>query len=359
MRKVWKAFGLLAALLVVVAGLSACGGGGDGSTAETTPAEGNGGDAGVSVDVGTQEIELSGEKPKIAMFAASGTLYQEASKQGAEETASRLGAEVTYFDSKFDPNLQQQQLQNALQDGGYDAWIIEAYGGPAACSLVSKEAPAKGIVVVQISVPTCTQAEKPAGEEFWTPGTLASVGGYSTKTYYDSFGRDVAKMIGPDAVVGVLNSTPAVTSSKLLKEGLEAAKIDIANEVSTNLTTPEGLAKTQTMLQANPDLNVIVSVYSDLTLGAINAISQAGKTGDIEVYDLGGNKPTVKAIEEGKQVMSAPYYPRSVAEKAVETLVEAFEGKPTERFDAAFPEGTPENPVVVTKENATAFEPQY
>ena len=38
------------------------------------------------------------------------------------------GADITYFDAKFDPATQLKQLQNALQSKEYNAWIVENYG---------------------------------------------------------------------------------------------------------------------------------------------------------------------------------------------------------------------------------------
>ncbi len=148
-------------------------------------------------------------------------------------------------------------------------------------------------------------------------------------------------------------------TSTQLKDALAGAGIKPVAEANTNYLTPEGLKETQNMLQSHPEINVVITIYSDLTVGVARAVEAAGKTGEIEVFDLGGDKANVKLIEEGKQTMSAPYFPRTVSETAVEAIHNAFEGKPVEKFYSGFSVGTPEEPFFVTKETLSEFEPQY
>ena len=376
-RRFLEAAGLVVVLATLSIGVVACGGGGsDSSSSEAASTEesesgagatsegGAGSEEGggdISIDVGSKAIELpAGTKPKIAVFGSSGVAYQEVSKNAAEEKASELGLELTFFDAKFEPTTQLNQIQNALSTGEYNTWIFEDYSAEAACPLIQK-AIDQDIVIVQQTNPTCKIGGKPANEEAWLEGTLATTGGATTSTYYDAFGEEVAKLIKtPEPEVALLTGPEGVTSTALLKHGVrEAGKIPLVEEINTGYTTPEGLAETQTLLQAHPDTNVIISTYSDLTVGIVRAIEAAGKTGEIEVFDLGGTEVDAKFIKEGKLELSAPYFPKTVAETSVEVIAEAFEGTPTERFLAGFAAGEPSNPFFVTKKTVGEFETQY
>jgi len=363
MRSLWKLSCALLVLGLLVVGVSACGGGSDSSstTAEAGTETGGGSGAGgnIEIDVGTHTLEFpQGTEPKIALFSASGTAYQEAAREGVEEAAKRYGYEVTDFDNKFDPTTQLSQMQTALSGGGYNAWISESNAGKILCKTI-QDAGEKNIAVVQVTNFTCDQEGKPAGEESWTPGTLASVSAQFTVSYYEGFAKKVSELAKPGAEVGVLNGPPTIPTTAMLKDALEKAGLDPVEEANTNYTTPEGLAEAQNMLQAHPGISVIVSIYSDLTVGATRAIEAAGKEGQIELFDMGASKSSVKLIEEGKLTMSVPDYPRTGGEQTVEVLHEAFEGKPIERFYPALGQGTATEPFFVTKENVNEFEPEY
>lgn len=369
MRGLRKAFGMFAVFALLVLGVVACGGGGSSSSteAEPTPTEETGGGeeeeaAGgedISIDVGTATLEYpAGTEPNIAYFGSSGAAYQEVARETAEAVAKKYGYSLTYFDNKFDPAQQLKDMQNALSGGEYNAWISESNAGQIICSTV-KKAGAENIAVVQVTNFTCEQGEAPAGEEAWTPGTLASVGASTTITYYEKFAEKAKELLVPNAKVGVINGPATIATSTELKNSLEGAGIEIEDEVNTAYLTPEGLKEAQTMLQAHPDINVIITIYSDLTVGAVRAIEAAGKTGDIQVMDLGGNALNKKLIEEGKQTMSAPYYPASVSTQAVEAIHKAFSGEPVEKFYDGFSAGSIEEPFFVTKETAAEYEPEY
>lgn len=364
MRKHYSVVGPLLATVIAAFGLAACGSSkktestassaGSASTAEASSS------GEISIDVGTKTIKFpAGTKPSIAMFAGSGNSYQEAQRKTDEVIAKEKGWSFTFFDSKFEASEQLHQLQTALTNKQFNTFIFEDYAGPATCPGI-KSAAGLNIVVVQVTVPTCNQAAKPAGKEDWTPGTLTTVGGATTTTYYESFAAKIAEDTkGKHVVVGLVNGPPAITTSTLLKEALSKHGLAPVQEVNTNYTTPDALAKTQTMLQGQPSINLIASIYTESTLGAIRAIESQGKPGKIAVYDLGGSSENAKAIQQGKQTLSAPYYPKSVGEASMQAIGKAFANEPVERFYNGFAEGTAEKPFFLTKESLGSFKAQY
>jgi ribose transport system substrate-binding protein len=356
---------LCVAAITSISALGACGSSSDDSS-DTSPASTGTGAAAAStadvkIDVGDgKTITIpAGTKPKIGFFAGAGNAYQ-SSYQDTVKRLNGAGADITYFDSKFDPATQLKQLQNALQSKDYNAWIVENYGGKINCNILSKQAPAANIVVVQITNPTCDQADKPAGEQFWTPGTLSIVGGEATINYYDHWAKAAKDLFGPgDHVVGVLNGPPLVSSTVNLNKALKDNGIQPVANVAGNYTTPDGLAKAQTMLQAHPDIDVIMSIYGDTTLGGIQAVQQAGKTGKVKIFDVGGSKTVTDQVAAGKQTMSVPYFPVTQAEVAVQNINDAFAGKKVPRYSDAFAKGTVDDPFLITKETAADYDPQY
>jgi len=353
------AVGLAFALAV-----TACGGSSSSSSQTTESSsetqEGNSGSGGeINIDVGSQTLTFpAGTKPKIAMFAGSGTPYQESLRAGAESVAKAAGVELTYFDSQFEPGQQLKQLQNALQTGEFNAWIVENVGGPASCNLLTEQAPEANIVVSAQSGPLCGKELEPFAKS-WSPGTLDQVGAEVSRELLSNYFETVKPLVGPEPTIAALMGPEALFISTIWLEELEKVGLEPSAEAYTNYTTPDALAKTQALLKAHPDINVIFSDSNDLTLGAIRAIEQEGKGGQIKIFDSGGNKEIVPEIEAGNVTATIPSFPRTSGEACVEEIVKAFEGEKVPRLVEALAEGSIENPLVVTAKNVKEYEPQF
>lgn len=361
--------------------IAACGGGSSSTSSEPTEAattestgggseettgSGSGGASSsekpISLDVGTGTLEYpAGTKPKIALFTPTGVAFEEVWSESAKKKAEEYGYEVTVFEEIFEADAMLSQMKNALASGEFNVWMIEPFPGEIVCSTI-QEASEKNIAVFQSDDFSCRGGPQAAGEESWAPGTASSIGGWITSTYYGAFGKKVAEELPAGAEVGVLLGLANVPSSQAFLAGLKSGGIDpVVEGNSAGYTTPEGLSLTQNMLQGNPNLKAIVSIYSDLTLGATRALDAAGKTGEVELFDLGGTKQDVEMVEQGKLKLTLPYYPATLGITSAEAVNKLFEGEPVERFYPALPpgSGTPEEPLFVTKENVAEFEPEY
>ena len=100
-----------------------------------------------------------------------------------------------------------------------------------------------------------------------------------------------------------------------------------------------------------------------LTGDAAQAIAQAGKTGQVKIYDIGGTQEDKPAIETGELEMTVPFFPYTQAYCAVEMLAAVNAGMPVPRVvvnDCHKTDGSPDtqNPVVITRENVAKFVPQ-
>lgn len=347
---------VLGAAVVLSVGIVGCGSGTDGEAAPDA-----GGET-ISIDLGTTTLEFpEGTKPSIAMFAGSGIAYQTAYQETVAKLADEHGITITYFDSQFDPTTQLSQVRSAIQDGKYNAFMIENYSGEAACDLLTKEAPAAGIVVSQLTNPTCDQATKPAGDEFWSPGTLNSVGAISTVTYYTAWVRDALAILDDDdPTVAVLNGPPLVAATLNTDAAFADNGITPVANLNSDYTTATALQQTSDILHANPDVDAIFTVGPNLTVGVVTALQQAGKApGDVKVFEVGGTEANAKLVEDGWLTMAVPYTPRTVATTAVDQILLAFSGEQGPRFLPALNEGTADEPFQITQETTTQYEYEY
>jgi ribose transport system substrate-binding protein len=359
--------GIVVACSVAVAG---CGSSSDSSTSTgagtSTPSASAGattaagGD--VTIDVGSNKLTFpAGTKPKIAMFAGSGIAYQTAYQKEVPELEKKYGIDITYFDSKFDPTTQLNQMRSALQNKKFNAWIVENYAGASACTIETKQAPAANIVVSPVTNPTCDQATKPFGDEYWSPGTLNSVGAVSSSTYYTGWVKNAKALLGSEEPkVAVISGPPLVPATNNMKQAFTNNGIKPVAFFNSDYTTPTALKTTSDLLQAHPEVNAIFSVGPDVTVGIVSALKAAGKKpGEVKVFEVGGARQNFGLIKDGWLTMAAPYAPVTTIDSAVAGIVDAFAGKQGPRAVPALSQGTPEEPYQITKENVDQYPAQY
>jgi ribose transport system substrate-binding protein len=359
---------LVVATCVGLAAVAGCG-----SSDSDSSANGGSGSAGdgagkaVKIDIGDGKvIATKTTAPKVAFFGTSGNLYLQAYNDGLREVARKNGIKLTVFDAKFDPSRQMEQVQNALQRGGFDAFGVVALDGNTMCRVLTRSVPAQRIPVVTALTPICDRGLKPEGPELWAPGTVAHVQDDSTYTEDQKWVDEIAKRLDKKSTVAMLNSPPLITVAKAFNKAIEYGKAKYPNfdhkyTVTTDQTTPDCLAKTQTLLQAHPDVDVLLSNYSDCTVGAIRAIKAAGRSKSVRLFDVGGSHQSFEAIKAGDLEMTTYHTPRDNGRQAMQAIVDAFQGKKVQRYVGVYPQGITiqTSPLTIDKENVDEYTPQY
>lgn len=319
--------------------------------------------AGVTVDVGNMKVPVDQSKPlAIAMFLpATNTSYLQANIKGAQDAAAKLGGTVSVFDGKLNPMNQLNEMQNAIQSGKYNAFLIFPLAGQVICKVATEDAPKAGILVATYHDPVCDK-QLAKGDDQWSPGTLINVGGGSS---YETFTRYVDRAIkdnpGPQKVgiiTGMDLSADTLRMNKVA-EDIKASHPEFAvvDTQRTDYTVPTSQAKTQNMVQSHPDITIIISDYAGITRGAVDALKQSGKVGKIKVYDFGGTRWSKEAIENGWVSVSVPLFAYTAAYRAVENIAAARAGKTVPHYIPN--DGGPESaPFFLDKSNVASFTPE-
>ncbi|MHA6260535.1 sugar ABC transporter substrate-binding protein [Sporosarcina sp. CAU 1771] len=311
----------------------------------------------------TQQLavkKFKAEKPRLAYFSAgSSNTYLQAGITAAEETAEKLGADIDVFDGQFDTLKQYKQVQNAIAADKYDAFVVQANDGRQLCDIVTKKAASKGITVAVINSTMCDA-------EDWHEGTLTFVGGQQYNVYEgivhkiftdNPEGGKIAGISGPQSGSNAINMKKAF--DKLIRE---FPQWELVGFLETDYTSNKSFEVTQNIIQSNPDIKVIFSNYSGITVGVVEAV-KAAKRDNIKIYDFGGDEWTFKALEDESIEMSTIMLPHEEVQRAMEAILASFEGEKVRKFidltkDPILP-GTP----YVTKENMQQFKekglPEY
>ncbi|MFE3828080.1 sugar ABC transporter substrate-binding protein [Streptomyces sp. NPDC059092] len=299
---------------------------------------------------------------KIAYFSAgTSNAYLQAAIAAAKKESGTLGVKLDVFDGRFDAQKQFDQIQTALTSGRYNAFAVEPNDGNLVCKLLTKNAADKGILVSVFNLPICGRATE-LGEKTWEPGTVTYVGGQTLDVYRawvgqvvkdNPGGAKVALISGPD-----LNAN-TICFQEAAKEFAKHKGFEVVARQSTDYTTPKGLAAAQTILRANPDLDVIMSNFSGMSRGVVQAVSGVQRAGKVKIYDFGGDAWALDSVKRGALEQSVMMLPAQETIEAIRALADHVKGEDVPRFinlteSSALP-GTP----FATRETIGDFHPEY
>lgn len=262
---------------------------------------------------------------KLAYFSVGGNnSYLQAGITGAKEAAAKYGAKIEVFDGAFDGAKQLNQVTNALSRN-FDGFVLEPNNSEQLCSAV-KATLKKHIALGITNVPACD-----AKYDAPYAGTTLFAGGQSEAVYKQWFEQGLADKAGGE--FAVLNGPATQGNTVRARKVLDQVKPEHSQwrEVGfeyTDYQASVALSKTQTLLQQHPNVKVIFSSYSGQTPGAIAAIKAAGKTGQVKLYDLGGDKVMFQALKNRSITSTEVYLPYEEAYRAVQSIVAKLQGKP-------------------------------
>jgi ribose transport system substrate-binding protein len=346
------------------------------STADDTAAKDNAADAKPYAvkgkDADRPEVRLKGWVPnqkaskeyKIGYFSLTPlNTYVQAMNYSAETTGNALGVKVETMLADWDAQQQLNQIQTAIQQKKFDGIVVAAVDGDAECRMLSKTVPEAKIPIVIANFPIC-------GDRDHTEGTVG-VSASQSLPYYEqytdwAFG-EFAKEGG--GKVAILSGPAQGALSKQMKVAVAAAQkkyaadgVKVVRNINADYTAEAGLRQAQTILQADPDIKMIVSTYDQNTLGAQKALAAAGKKpGDVQLYNLGGDHSTFPLMKQGWIQGMMYLEPLEEVGQAVEMLVahlDGVEGLPTFN-NLGEDKTTPAGTVQITKENFDKFAPEF
>lgn len=288
-----------------------------------------------------------------AFYSPTNNAYVDAFNRAATSASKQLGAKLTIFGSN-DVSTQIQQIQTAATSGRYNAWIVAATDPNQECNLILNQA--KKVPVLIINQGLC-------GHDTYTPGTVAFVGGQTQavyKQYFDYIAKDnpagghVILLTGPNLnynTINAVNGFKAMVAAHPNFTTVADQQLDYTSATAYDATT--------NLLRAHPQTNILITNYSDMTVGAARAIAQLGLTSKIRVYDLGSSKQALGDLRAGQIRMSYPLLPIEEMTVAVQTMVAYWEGKTIKHVYLDSAKLSFSGSPFITKANVDDFNPAY
>jgi ribose transport system substrate-binding protein len=320
------------------------------------------------VNVGlAKTIPLSIKNLRVAFVPAGLNLPDGPAEQaGVEAVASKYGIPVSTIDPQASLTHQFDIYQTIATSGKYNAIITLPMGGDQDCNVLSKTAPAQGIVVSVMTITICGREFGAAtGDALWSPGTLNTIGVNSSLDAENYLFTTCATATGGGPAI-VLNAVAGTPSNKSLTTAAERVKgIDIVANYATDYTAATAAQDTAAALSAHPNLKLVLSVSPPTTLGAIQAIRAAGKVPGKDVKlcsDTGGSAQMLSLVKSGVVAVDQYQNDRWIGMAAMQSIIDAIQGKNDPRVIGAGPDGainasTASYPPAYTKATAGQYPP--
>ena len=277
----------------------------------------------------------------------------------AEAVASDQGATIKVFDANNAPQTQYSQLQDVINSGQYNGIIVQPIFGTGLTGLVA-QAIAKGIKVVnmdQVLGPNfATDAPQVTGLSANVVFVPTQIG---TKLGQLVVQACASKNLNP-CNVGYLYDIKAsaldVAISGAFNKAVAGSPVKVVAQGQSFFTPTNGESAVQTMLQAQPNLDLVVGSDQGIEGGAI-AIATAHKTGKVLLVGYGASAAALTGIASGAWYADVAQAPASEGRLAVQALIKAVrDGVDSGAVD---PVSLLPNNGIVTKANVSQFTAEW
>ncbi len=233
--------------------------------------------------------------------------------QAAKERAAELGVNLSI--SPAATLADQVAAVKGFVAQGVDALIV----GPVDGSAPDLRAAAEEAVAARIPV-VATSTNIEGCQVTWV-GADTFKGGKRAAMY-------LAERLGSQGKVAIIAPPLSLPRIQGFHKGIDAqAGWSIVFEKKGDWTRESGVRLMHEALSAHPDLTAVYAANDPMALGAVEAIAQAGRTGEVAVLGCDGLAEALAAIGRGTMVATVNQVPSEVGRLTVETALRILRGE--------------------------------
>ena len=289
---------------------------------------------------GCVRIVIDGEESSV-QISANGTIGLSVSTQnnpffvslveGAEKQAAALGVKITVADAGDDAAKQTSDIED-LVASGISVLIVNPVDSDAVTGAV-EFAKSKGVKVISVD-------RAVNGTEIDCQIASDNVLGAELATQF------IVDTLGEGAVVAELEGVTGASAAIDRSQGFHNvadAKLQVVARQTANFARAEGMSVMENMLQANPDIQGVFAANDEMALGAMEAISGAGK--NVMVVGFDATDDAIESIKAGQMAGTIAQQPDLIGSTAVEYALKLIAGE-------SIPKSVPVEVTLITKDNA-------
>lgn len=250
---------------------------------------------------------------------------------GAKKAADSLGVSLTIVDAGDDVTKQVSDIEDLISKD-ISVLIVNPVDSDAVSGAV-QNAIDQGIKVISVdrvvngvTVDCEIASDNVAGAELATQYIVDTLGE----------GIKVAELQGTSGASAAIDRGTGF-------HNVADSKLDVVASQVANFDRTEGMSVMENMLQANGDIKAAFAANDEMALGAVEAISGAGK--DIMVVGFDATDDAIAAIKEGRMAATIAQQPDLIGYTAVENAVKLINKE-------TIPGSIPVEVTLITIENA-------
>ncbi len=246
---------------------------------------------------------------------------------GMKDAAAKRGVQLSVNNSRNGPD-EELRLIDTYIIRGVDAIVISPLSGKASIPALER-AHQKGIKIITYN--TVLEADFPLAYIESDQAELGAITGRAVKQYVEENLDGKANVAilsfetqhpetGGARVRGFLSQIEQLPGVKIVAKQDAWLQPDADNAVSSILT-------------AHPDLNIVWAANEGGTVGAVTAVRNAGKAGQVAVFgtDMSRQLADFLLADDGILRAVTAQKPFEIGSMAVEAAVDALEGNPVEK----------------------------
>jgi len=213
-----------------------------------------------------------------------------------EDQAKSLGVKLIERNANADVNAQNLQIQDMIAQGARALIVApenSAGLGPALAAAKAKKIP---VLTIDRTVTgaACSDFIAFIGSNFYGQAQIAA--------------DDLSQATGGSAKVAILSGTPGNNVSTDRTNGFTAQlqakypNMTVVASQTANFDETDGQKVMEQLLQAHPEINAVYAENDEMALGAIQAITAAGKSPgkDVKIVSIDGIQQAVQDVAAGK-----------------------------------------------------------
>ena len=212
---------------------------------------------------------------------------------------------------------EQQRIIEAWINQKLDAIAVTTVGDLSAMDELFKRGAEAGIKMYFLNM------AEPQLEPVDRAHFVSSVG-YNNYEAAKLLGEWVVKNRGQTGKIAVLLGTPGVHANDRLRgftDGLKGSQWTVVTKQEADWVRDKGQSVAESILQANPDLNLIYGENDEMALGALQAVQDRGLKDKVAVVGLDGVKAALDSITEGGLTASMNVIPREMGCQLINDIV--------------------------------------
>ncbi|MFJ5840827.1 ABC transporter substrate-binding protein [Streptomyces shenzhenensis] len=261
-----------------------------------------------------------------------------AMNKGAKQAVAKIGATENTQDAQLDLANQNNQIDTFIQQG-VNLIIISAVDGSGIRPAIERARQA-GIIVIAVDTPA-----EGADAVIMTDAVQA---GEKSCTY-------LFKEMGGKGNILLVDGTPIqtirdrITGCKQAMRHFPGIKV-VGHQASKN-DRASGLAVTTDMLTATPDVQGIFGMNDPSALGAVLAVTQGHKTGQVKVTGVDGSPEGVAELKRPGSpfIGTATQNPAEMVRRAVQVAQDILRNKPPKKKTVLIPSE------LITRDNVAQY----